>query len=249
MTDPIAIVTGGSRGIGAAAAIGLAEDGYDVAITYLGEAERAAEVVRSIEGKGRRGLAVQADCGIEGDILRLFETVDDDLGTLDLLVANAGITGRFCRVDETDFELLRKVMDVNVIGVFICNREAVKRMSGAHGGTGGVIVNISSIAAGLGSPGECVHYAASKGAVESLTLGLAKEVAREGVRVCCVAPGLTETEIHARQSRPDRTERIGPNIPLGRAAEPTEIAAAIRWLAQPEASYAVATILPVTGGR
>ena len=243
------LVTGGSRGIGAAIVRGAAAAGYEVALTYA-EDRAAAELVASeVNGTGRRAVVVQADVAREEDVLAAYAALDDAFGRLDALVINAGITGRFTRVDEVDAATLERVLAVNVTGAFLCAREAVRRMSTARGGSGGAIVVVSSRAAGLGSPGEYVHYAASKAAVDTLTLGLAKEVAREGIRVNAVAPGLIDTEIHARGGHPERVARITPTIPMERIGTAGEVAAAVLWLLSAEASYVTGAIVDVSGGR
>jgi len=242
-------VTGGSRGIGAAVARLAAAEGYNVALTYADDREAAERVVAEVEAFGRHALAVRADVGREGDVVAAFAAVDGTFGAPDAVVLNAGITGRFTRVDELDVATLERVFAVNVTGAFLCAREAVRRMSTAHGGRGGAIAIVSSRAASLGSPGEYVHYAASKGAVNTLTIGLAKEVAREGVRVNAISPGLIATEIHARAGRPERLERIAAAVPLGRAGTVDEVAAAILWIVSPAASYVTGAVLDVGGGR
>ncbi len=226
----------------------LAEAGFDVAISYLSNKAAAEAVLADIRETGQRGIAVSADNANEADILRLFETVDRELGTLTALVNNAGITGGFARVEEVTAEVLHEVTAVNFIGPMLCCREAVRRMSTARGGVGGAIVNVSSTAATRGSAGEWVHYAATKGAMNTMTVGLAAEVAGEGIRVNAVAPGLTATELHADSGEPGRIDRIAPLIPIGRAGEPEEMAAAIRWLLSDEASFTIGAILPVSGG-
>ncbi len=246
---PVLLVTGGSRGIGAAVARGAAAVGYDVALTYAGDAAAARGVATEIEARGRRALAVRCDVAREADVVAAFASADDAFGGLDAVVLNAGITGTFNRVDELDVAMLERVLAVNVTGAFVCAREAVRRMSTAHGGRGGAIVLVSSRAASLGSPGEYVHYAASKGAVNTLTIGLAKEVAREGVRVNAISPGLIATEIHARAGRPERLEKIAAVIPMERPGTPEEVAAAILWIVSPAASYVSGAILDVGGGR
>lgn len=248
MAAPIALVTAGSRGIGATTARMLAEVGYDVAISYLSNEAAAQAVVAEVENTGQRGLAVRADNAREADIVKLFEIVDRELGVLSALVNNAGVTGGFSRVDSVTAETLHLVSDVNFIGPMLCCREAVRRMSTAHGGTGGAIVNVSSTAATRGSAGEWVHYAATKGAVNTMTIGLAAEVAGEGIRVNAVSPGLTATELHADSGEPGRIDRLSPVIPLGRAGRPEEMASAIRWLLSDEASFTTGAILPVSGG-
>ena len=246
----IAIVTGGGRGIGAATARLLAQRGYDVAISWLSDAESAAAVVADIEAAGRRGLAVKSDAGSEQETESLFATVDEQLGTLTALVNNAGITGNFDRLDSVPAETIRKCMDANLYGTIWGCRAAVRRMSTRFGGTGGGIVNISSIAARLGSPNNYVWYAAAKGAVDALTIGLAREVVQEGIRVNAVSPGIIDTEIHEKSSgMPDRLEKEAHNIPIGRAGRPEEIAEGIAWLLSDAASYVTAEIMQISGGR
>lgn len=247
--NPTLLVTGGSRGIGAAVARRAAADGYDVALTYADDSAAARSVVDEIEAAGRRAVALRADVAREADVVEVFAAVEDFFGAPDAVVLNAGITGRFSRVDELDVATLERVLAVNVTGAFLCAREAVRRMSTAHGGRGGAIAFVSSRAASLGSPGEYVHYAASKGAVNTLTIGLAKEVAREGVRVNAISPGLIATEIHARAGRPERVEKIAAVIPMERPGTPDEVAAAILWIVSPAASYVTGAILDVGGGR
>lgn len=217
----------------------LAEHGWDVLVNYQRDAEAAGRVVEAVRALGRQARAVQADVGVEGDILRMFA----DIPHLEALVNNAGITGGFSLVQDLETEVARRVLDVNVLGTMLCCREALRRM-----GPGGAIVNLSSIAARTGSPREYCHYAATKGAVETFTVGLAREVAERGIRVNCVAPGLVDTEIHAAGGRPHRVAEIGPRLPLGRAARAEEIARGVAWLLSPEASYATGTILSLTGG-
>jgi NAD(P)-dependent dehydrogenase (short-subunit alcohol dehydrogenase family) len=239
------IVTGGGRGIGAATARLAAERGYAVAINYRGSEERALTLAAEIEATGGRALAVQGDVADEADVVRLFETVDRELGPVTALVNNAGITGPVRRVADVDAEVLRRVFDINVVGCFVCAREAVRRMSTARGGRGGAIVNVSSRASEIGGPGEYVHYAASKGAIDTFTVGLAKEVAGEGIRVNAVNPGLIETEINA----PERIARIAPTIPIGRVGTPEEIAEVILWLLSDASSYVTGARVPIGGGR
>ena len=248
MTSPIALITAGSRGIGATTARLLAEAGYDVAFSYLSNEAAARAVVESIEQAGQRGLAIVADNAVEADIVRMFETVDRELGVLSALVNNAGVTGGFSRVEAVTEETLRYVSGVNFIGPMLCCREAVRRMSTAHGGKGGAIVNVSSTAATRGSAGEWVHYAATKGAMNTMTVGLATEVAGEGIRVNAVSPGLTATELHAEAGEPGRINRLSQVIPLGRAGTSAEMAAAIRFLLSEESAYTTGAILPVAGG-
>jgi NAD(P)-dependent dehydrogenase (short-subunit alcohol dehydrogenase family) len=246
---PVMLVTGGSRGIGAAIVRAAAAAGYEIALTYAEDRAAAERVAEEVNGTGRRAVIVKADVAREEDVLAAYAAVDDAFGRLDALAINAGITGRFTRVDEIDAATLERVLAVNVTGAFLCAREAVRRMSTARGGSGGAIVVVSSRAAGLGSPGEYVHYAASKAAVDTLTLGLAKEVAREGIRVNAVAPGLIDTEIHARGGRPERAAQIAPLVPMGRIGTPGEVADTVLWLLSPAASYVTGAIVEVSGGR
>jgi len=246
---PVMLVTGGSRGIGAAIVRAAAAAGYEIALTYADDRAAAERVAAEVNGSGRRAVIVQADVAREADVLAAYAAVDDAFGRLDALAINAGITGRFTRVDEVDAATLERVLAVNVTGAFLCAREAVRRMSTARGGSGGAIVIVSSRAAGLGSPGEYVHYAASKAAVDTLTRGLAKEVAGEGIRVNAVAPGLIDTEIHARGGRPERVARITPTIPMQRMGTAGEVAATALWLLSADASYITGAILDVSGGR
>ncbi|WP_020669311.1 SDR family oxidoreductase [Amycolatopsis nigrescens] len=245
----VLIVTGGSRGIGAAVCTLAAHHGYDVVVNYRNDADAASAVVDYAKSCGRRALAVRADVSDEDEVRGMFETASA-LGPITNLVNNAGITGFSPgRLDEQTVTGVRRVFDVNVTGVFLCAREAVKRMSTRYGGGGGSIVNVSSTAARLGSAGEWVHYAASKAAVETMTLGLAQEVAAERIRVNAVAPGMVETQLHAEAGLHDRLERLAPSIPLGRPAQPEEIAEAVLWLLSPAASYATGAVLPIGGGR
>jgi NAD(P)-dependent dehydrogenase (short-subunit alcohol dehydrogenase family) len=243
------VVTGGSRGIGAAVAVLAAERGHDVAISYRARADEAAAVVARCRAAGRRAIAVRADVGVEPDVVALFETVDRELGAVGALVANAGIVAPRARVDALDAARVERLLAVNVVGTLLCAREAVRRLSTRYGGAGGSIVLVSSAAARLGGAGEYVDYAASKGAVDTITIGLAREVATEGVRVNGVRPGVVRTEIHASGGDPERADRIAPSVPIGRAGEPDEIARAILWLLSDEASYVTGAILDVSGGR
>lgn len=248
MTDPdqpITIITGASRGIGAATARLCGAAGHAVCVVYRDQKDKASAVVGDIESAGGKAIAVQADTGVEADVRRLFATVDDQLGVVTGLVNNAGIHGPRVRVDELDVDAVQQVLTVNVTALFQCSREAILRMSTKHGGRGGAIVNVSSGSARLGSPGAGVLYAASKGAVNSLTIGLSQEVAGEGVRVNAVAPGLTETDMPPAE----RLERDGPALPIGRVAQPEEIAEAIYWLLTEKASYVAGANLRVGGGR
>lgn len=242
------MVTGGSRGIGAAVCRLAAARGYQVVVNFASDGAAAREVVKDIEAAGGKAIAVGGDVSDAHDVTRVFDSAAG-LGPLVGLVNNAGITGNTPgRLDEQDAATVRRVLDVNVTGVFLCAREAVRRMSVRYGGSGGSIVNVSSTAAHRGSPGEWVHYAASKAAVETLTLGLAKEVAAEGIRVNAVAPGLVRTELHAAAGMPDRPERLAPVIPMRRVGRPEEIAEGIVWLLSPAASFVTGAVLPISGG-
>jgi NAD(P)-dependent dehydrogenase (short-subunit alcohol dehydrogenase family) len=243
------IVTGASRGIGAAVALRAGRLGYSVAVNYLESEAAAGQVVQDIRNAGGTAIAIKADVATESGVLELFQETEAKLGQIYGLVNNAGITGGFARVDETTWSMLKRLMAVNVIGPTICLREAVKRMSTRYGHTGGAIVNISSLAARTGGAGEWVHYAATKGAINTLTIGLAREVANEGIRVNAVSPGLVETDIHAAAGAPERLDRLSPGIPMKRAGAPDEIAAGVLWLLSPEASYVTGAILEIGGGR
>jgi NAD(P)-dependent dehydrogenase (short-subunit alcohol dehydrogenase family) len=243
------IVTGGSRGIGAAPARLAGARGYAVCVNYHRQRDAADAVVNDIVGSGGRAIAVQADMAVEAHIVRLFETAVEALGPLYGLVNNAGILETQMRLEAMDAARWQRVLQVNVIGAFLCAREAVRRMSTARGGAGGAIVNLSSAAARIGAPGEYVDYAASKGAIDTMTVGLAKEVAMEGIRVNAVRPGIIHTDIHASGGEPNRIERVRPSIPMQRGGTAEEVAAGILWLMSDEASYITGTFLDITGGR
>lgn len=246
--DSVAIVTGGSRGIGRATALAAAKRGYKVVVGFASNKAAADEVVSNIESSNGKAIAVKCDVGCEADILTLFKT-SDQFGPLAALVNNAGIVGATSRVDDMSAERIQRMMAVNVTGSILCAREAVKRMSTRHGGKGGVIVNLSSVAARLGSPNTYVDYAASKGAIDSFTVGLGHEVAGEGIRVAAIRPGLIDTEIHASGGEPDRAHRLSHMVPMKRVGTAEEIANAIVWLMSDDASYVTSAILDVSGGR
>lgn len=245
----VLIITGGSRGIGSATARLAAAQGDAVCISYLRNEAAAFAVVREISRAGGTAHAVAADVGREEDVQRLFECVDTEMGPVTALVNNAGVLEHQARVEEMDSGRLNRVFTTNVFGSFVCAREAIRRMSTRHGGTGGSIVNISSAASRIGSPGEYVDYAAAKGAIDTFTLGLAKEVATEGIRVNAVRPGIIYTEIHASGGEPNRVERVKSSIPMQRGGQPEEVARAILWLLSDEASYTTGALLDVAGGR
>jgi NAD(P)-dependent dehydrogenase (short-subunit alcohol dehydrogenase family) len=249
MARGVLMVTGGSRGIGAATARLAASRGYAVCVNYLRNGAAAEAVVAQIRAAGGEAIAVAGDVAAEKDVLHLFRESDRQLGPLTALVNNAGVVDRQSRVEAMDAARLQRMFATNVIGAFLCAREAIRRMSTRHGGKGGAIVNISSGAARLGSPGEWVDYAASKGAIDTMTLGLAKELAEDGIRVNCVRPGFVHTDIHAAGGEPDRIERLRDSIPMKRGGEPEEVARAVLWLLSDEASYSTGAILDVTGGR
>src|SRR5437660_6405169 len=248
VTDKVVVITGGSRGIGRAAAIAAAVRGFRVVVGYASNKAAADDVVGQIEGKNGKAIAVKCDVGSESDILALFKAADG-FGTLGALVNNAGIVGTTSRVEDMSAERIARMMAVNVTGSILCAREAVKRMSTRHGGKGGVIVNLSSVAAKLGAPNTYVDYAASKGAVDSFTIGLGHEVADEGIRVVAIRPGLIDTEIHASGGEPDRAHRLAHMVPMQRVGSAEEIANAIVWLLSDHASYVTSAILELSGRR
>lgn len=245
----VALITGGSRGIGAATARLAASRGYAVCINFVSRDDRAREIADEIRAEGGRVVVVQGDVASEDDVLRIFDVVDRELGPLTALVNNAGITGKASRLDGYDATSIRRILDVNVTGTLLCSREAVRRMSTKRGGKGGAIVNLSSVAAVLGGANQWTAYAAAKGAINSFTVGLAREVAAEGIRVNAISPGLIETEIHAAAGLGDRLQKMLPMIPMGRIGTPQECAEAILWLLSGEAAYMTGAILPLTGGR
>ncbi len=246
---PTVIVTGASRGIGAATAKALGAAGYNVAVNFATDETAAARVVEQLAARGSKAIAIRGDVSRESDVLHLFQTAELTLGPIRALVNNAGITGGFARVDSVTSAAIAQMLAVNVTGTILCAREAVKRMSTRHGGSGGAIVNISSLVTRTGGAGEWIHYAASKGAVNVFTSGLAREVAAEGIRVNAVAPGLIDTDLHAANGAPDRLERLTPGIPMQRPGTADEIAAGVAWLLSDAASYVNGAILEIGGGR
>ncbi|HEY2013553.1 MAG TPA: SDR family oxidoreductase [Bryobacteraceae bacterium] len=246
---PVLIVTGGGTGIGAATARLAARRGYAVCVNFALNQDAAAQIVAAIQAAGGRAMAVQADIASESEVVRLFETTDAGLGRVTALVNNAATLERQMRLDQMDAARLERMFKTNVIGTFLCAREAVRRMSTRHGGPGGAIVNVSSGAARYGSPGEYIDYAATKGAIDTLTVGLAREVAEEGIRVNGVRPGFIYTGLHAKGGEPARVDRVKTLVPMQRGGEPEEVAAAILWLLSGEASYITGTIVDVAGGR
>lgn len=249
MNAPVVLVTGGSRGIGAATALTAARAGYAVAVNYQANSLAADAVVRAIRDNGGQAMAVQADVSRESEVLAMFQRIDAKWGALTALVNNAGVVDVSCRVDGMDVARLTRMLNTHVLGSFVCAREAILRMSTRHGGSGGAIVNVSSAASKLGSPGQYVDYAACKGAIDTFTIGLAKEVAAEGVRVNAVRPGIIETDIHASGGEPDRAQRLAPQVPMQRPGSAQEVADAIVWLLSAKASYCTGALLDVGGGR
>ena len=247
--NKVLLITGGSRGIGAATALLASKEGYAVAVNYRANSLAADEVVRQIQANGGKAMAVQADVAIEADIMAMFETVDLKFGPLSALVNNAGVVDAASRVDAMSGERLKRMFDINVIGSMICAREAVRRMSTKHGGKGGAIVNVSSIAASLGAAGQYVDYAASKGAIDTFTVGLGRELAAEGIRVNAVRPGVIDTEIHASGGQPDRAKTLASVLPMQRPGTAQEVAQAIVWLLSEQASYTTSSLLDISGGR
>jgi NAD(P)-dependent dehydrogenase (short-subunit alcohol dehydrogenase family) len=246
---PVILITGASRGIGAATALSAARAGYTVAVNYQANSLAADEVVRQIRALGGTALSVQADVAEEAQVLAMFARLDAKLGPLAALVNSAGIVDVACRVESMTVARLKRMFDTNVIGSMVCAREAVKRMSTRFGGSGGAIVNLSSVAASLGSAGQYVDYAASKGAIDTFTIGLAREVAAEGIRVNAVRPGVIDTEIHASGGQPARAQQLAAVIPMQRPGTAQEVADAILWLLSPQASYTTGALLDVGGGR
>lgn len=245
----VVLITGASRGIGAATALLAARQGYAVAVNYSANSLAADEVVRQIRQAGGQAMAVQADVASEAEVVAMFEKIDAKFGRLSALVNNAGVVDQTTRVEAITLERLQRMFAVNVFGSFLCAREAVRRMSTRHGGTGGAIVNVSSAAARLGSPGQYVDYAAAKGAIDTFTLGLAQEVAAEGIRVNAVRPGIIDTDIHASGGLPDRVRDLAPQVPMQRAGSAEEVAESIVWLLGEGASYTTGALLDVAGGR
>ncbi len=245
----VMLITGASRGIGAATAKLAAARGYDLCLNYREQSTAADALVEEIRANGGRAIAVQADMADEAQVLQLFASLDQAFGRLDVLVNNAGMLERQMRLEQMDLARWQRVFAVNVFGSFLCCREAVKRMSTRHGGRGGAIVNLSSVAASLGAPDEYIDYAAAKGAIDSMTRGLAKEVAAEGIRVNAVRPGVIDTEIHASGGEPQRVARVSRSVPMGRGGRAEEVAEAILWLASDQASYTSGALLDISGGR
>lgn len=247
--NPIVLITGGGRGIGAAVARLAAAQGWDVAVNWLRDQAAAEAVADMVRACGRRAVAVQADVADEAAVAAMFDRVDQVLGPLSGLVNNAGVVDSAQRVEDMSLARWQRMFAINVTGTFLCSREALRRMSTRHGGSGGAIVNLSSAAARLGSPGQYVDYAAAKAAIDTFTLGLAREVADEGVRVNAVRPGIIDTEIHASGGQPDRAERLAPTVPMQRAGTADEVAQAVCWLLSSRSSYTTGSVVDVTGGR
>jgi NAD(P)-dependent dehydrogenase (short-subunit alcohol dehydrogenase family) len=246
---PLILITGAGRGVGAATARLAAAQGYDVAISFVSNESAALAVAADVEAAGRRALAMRADSADPQQVAQLFDAIDRKFGRIDVLVNNAAIIARQSRLEDLGFERMQRIFAVNAIGPMLCAQQAARRMSTRHGGRGGCVINISSASARLGSPNEYVDYAASKGALETFTTGFAKEVAREGIRVCCIRPGHIYTEMHASGGEPGRVDRVKESIPMGRGGQPEEVARAILWLASAEASFITGTFLDVTGGK
>ena len=247
--DKVMLITGASRGIGAATAQLAARRGYAVCLNYRQRADAAEQLAQRIRQAGGRAITVAADVADEEQVAALFAAIDREFGRLDVLVNNAGMLERQMRLEEMDAGRLQRVFATNVLGSFLCAREAIKRMSTAHGGRGGAIVDLSSVAARLGAPNEYIDYAAAKAAIDAMTIGLAKEVAAEGIRVNAVRPGVVYTDIHASGGEPDRVERVRASVPMARGGQPEEIAEAVLWLASDQASYTSGALLDVAGGR
>lgn len=247
--NKVILITGGSRGIGAATVLLAAKQGYAVCINYMRNENAALRLLEQIKMQGGRAMTIAGDVSVEADVMRLFNTVDESFGQLTALVNNAGILGKQSLVKDMSAERIQQVFATNVLGSFLCAREAVRRMSTKNNGKGGAIVNLSSAAARHGSPSEYVDYAATKGAIDTMTIGLAREVAAEGIRVNAVRPGIIDTDIHASGGKPGRVERMKDQIPMKRGGEPMEVAKAILWLLSDEASYITGTVIDVTGGR
>ena len=246
---PLILITGGGRGVGAATARLAAAQGYDVAISFVSDESAALAVAADVEAVGRRALPVRADSADPAQVVQLFAAIDREFGRIDVLVNNAAIVAKQSRLEDLGFERMSRIFAVNSIGPILCAQQAVKRMSRRYNGRGGVVINISSASARLGSPNEYVDYAASKGAVETFTTGFAKEVARDGIRVNCIRPGHIYTDMHASGGEPGRVDRVKDFIPMGRGGQPQEVARAILWLASAEASFITGTFLDVTGGK